>query len=617
MGGRRTIPVLVTFSSLLACTPLNSKNLDGAGGSTVSTGGRTVDGVGGVGAGGMSGTGTGGRGTGGAGTGGTGTGGSGTGGTGTGGTGTGGRGTGGSGIGGANGGAGGAGTLTVLSHLPADQATISDIGSVVSVTFSATVDATTLTTGTFTVFHDNQIVAGSINAQGATVKFTPMYPWSLATAYTVQLTAAITDVTGRPLTATTFGFSVREGAWTASRISSLATGAPRVALAPNGNGALVWSLDQNAGVGALPNIFASRYAPGGIWTSPVQISTGTNSPFHSRAQVAINDRAHVVAVWDYYDSTQASYFLTGPDWTAPSTWDLSSYVPQVALNANDQVYSVVWANHSTPIIDAQLAMLPDALGSNITSIPALGTTLGTSPQIALLGPQGAMVIWSQDAGGGRTDIWAKQFGTTSGSAQAQVISSQTAAASNPQIASDASGNAVVVWQQADPDWTNIWAARFTGTWGSPIIASDRTSSASAPVLAVDGLGRALAAWQQSIAGTTRIVSSSYVPGGTWSASAVVSDASGAASAPSLSLDAMGNGIAAWTEANVSITNVWVARYIDVKGWQPTLRKMISDATISATNADVAMDASGRAFVAFSASSATGSGDGSVWIGRFE
>ena len=72
---------------------------------------------------------------------------------------------------------------------------------------------------------------------------------------------------------------------------------------------------------------------------------------------------------------------------------------------------------------------------------------------------------------------------------------------NPQVAFDASGNAVVVWQQSDGTRYNIWSNRYTastGLWGTAaLIETDNAGDANNPQVAIDASGNALAVWSQS------------------------------------------------------------------------------------------------------------------------
>ena len=69
----------------------------------------------------------------------------------------------------------------------------------------------------------------------------------------------------------------------------------------------------------------------------------------------------------------------------------------------------------------------------------------------------------------------------------------------PQIAFDAAGNALAVWEQSDGIRFSIWSNRYTAGsgWGTPeLIEADDTGGAECPQIAFDAAGNALAVWRQ-------------------------------------------------------------------------------------------------------------------------
>jgi hypothetical protein len=89
----------------------------------------------------------------------------------------------------------------VVSTAPADGATGVSITAPVTVTFSESLSAATVTSSSFTVAAAGQTVQGvlALSDDDSTVHFTPSQPLPLATAVTVSLTNAITDRFGNAL----------------------------------------------------------------------------------------------------------------------------------------------------------------------------------------------------------------------------------------------------------------------------------------------------------------------------------------------------------------------------------------------------------------------------------
>jgi hypothetical protein len=108
-----------------------------------------------------------------------------------------------------------------------------------------------------------------------------------------------------------------------------------------------------------------------------------------------------------------------------------------------------------------------------------------------------------------SNIWANRYAAGAGWGTPVLIEANNAgAAGGATIAFDPSGNAFTVWQQSDGTRDNIWATRFTsGTgagsgWGTPFLLETNNANASSVNIALDASGNALAVWQQSDA--TRI-----------------------------------------------------------------------------------------------------------------
>lgn len=185
-----------------------------------------------------------------------------------------------------------------------------------------------------------------------------------------------------------------------------------------------------------------------------------------------------------------------------------------------------------------------------------------------------------------------------GELKADTISPAHRSGSQPQLASDGSGNVVAVWRDLDDKGESIRAA-FRPRYGSfeesetisvPAVASE------SPRVAMDVLGNAVAVWQASTTGRDSVVQAAVRPaGGSWSAPQALSDPGEPAFGASVSIQAG------------RLTAVWVAR----EQWRPVIqsasRTLLSPWTppttisgpIGASYAPtVAMDDKGGAVVAW-------------------
>jgi methionine-rich copper-binding protein CopC len=100
---------------------------------------------------------------------------------------------------------------TITSTDPSNSATGVAITKVVNVIFSKALNATTVTSSTFTLKQGSTTVAGNVTFSGSTASFTPSASFAYNTTYTGTLTTGIKDVAGNAL-ASNYTFSFTTGA---------------------------------------------------------------------------------------------------------------------------------------------------------------------------------------------------------------------------------------------------------------------------------------------------------------------------------------------------------------------------------------------------------------------
>lgn len=124
----------------------------------------------------------------------------------------------------------------------------------------------------------------------------------------------------------------------------------------------------------------------------------------------------------------------------------------------------------------------------------------------------------------------------------------------PNIAVDLVGNAVAVWQGDDSSNYIIQSASlpFKGKWTYPVTLSKTGYDAESPRVAVNASGNAVSIWRRFNGCNSVIQASKLSLGGSWSVTSDISNASGNAEYPSLSMDnsgKVGNAIAVWARHN--------------------------------------------------------------------
>jgi hypothetical protein len=135
----------------------------------------------------------------------------------------------------------------------------------------------------------------------------------------------------------------------------------------------------------------------------------------------------------------------------------------------------------------------------------------TAPQIAVDASGNALAVWeASGAGVSSATILASRFSAASGSWSApKPIEAINGGAQTAQIAFDRSGNALAIWLQDNAIWTNRYTAS-SDSWGVRTkIASDPAAAVQAPKLAVSSDGTALAVWSQSKSGRVNVGASRF------------------------------------------------------------------------------------------------------------
>ncbi|AHI30316.1 Ig-like domain-containing protein [Marinobacter similis] len=285
-------------------------------------------------------------------------------------------------------------------------------------------------------------------------------------------------------------------------------------------------------------------------------------------RVAINSDGHGIAVWQQFDGLRNKIWanrFNGIDWEDESK-EVSNAgnasAPQVALDSNGRALAVwqqfdnsrnaIWANRFN--------------GSEWEMAGSIhGDILGdaSAPKIAFKPDGQVLTAWIQ-SDGSQDDIWANRFdGSTWGTA----VSFETdnvggASASALQVVLHDAGWAFAVWQQSDGVRSSIWVNRLDGSaWGKPEqLGADIAGSAFAPQIALDAEGRALVVWQQSD-GLRSSIWANRFDGSAWGeAEPIEAGDARPASSPQIAFDADGRAIAVWQQPDGARDNIWARRF---------------------------------------------------------
>jgi predicted enzyme related to lactoylglutathione lyase len=335
---------------------------------------------------------------------------------------------------------------------------------------------------------------------------------------------------------------------------------------PEGNAVAVWRQSD----GTRFNIWSNRYTLGANWGTAVLIETEDDGDAEG-PQVAMDATGHATAVWHQSDGMRENIWSNR--YTASGAWGAAEEIEDNTGNA-------------------------------------------TEPQVAVDPGGNAVVVWQQ-SDGMRENIWSNRYTPSEGWSTQQPIETNNAGPARfPQVAVDASGNAVAVWQQSDGMRENIWFNSYTptGGWGVAGLIEADDGDATAPQVAMDPAGNVVAVWQQSDGSRENIWSNRYAVGDSWgTVERVDSRAQGSARNPQVAMDARGIAVAVWTQTDGGRDSIWSNRYIPGSRWG-TAERIVADDAGRARQPQVAADPEGNAVAVWLQSEGT---TDTIWSNRLE
>ena len=272
----------------------------------------------------------------------------------------------------------------------------------------------------------------------------------------------------------------------------------RIAVNAAGDAVAVWS---SVGLNGWTTLAAYR-PHGGAWQPAVPLDTptiGTTSP-----DVVIDGAGRVVAAWGETSGTlwqvYASSRATNGTWSKPvaiSGPDPGTIAPQLALEGNGDV-TAVWSRS----LDTTVKVIESATRS---------ASNGAWSRVGQLFPAGPDAL-------------------------------------APAVAVDKRGDGVIVFTSSSATGLSVAVSvrRPGKAWGRPVMLATTKSGALLPQVAVDARGGIVVVWQHSTGGFSRVQSRSLPAGSsTWTTPRTLSKAGADAVTPQVAVDADGDGAMAW------------------------------------------------------------------------
>ncbi len=342
-------------------------------------------------------------------------------------------------------------------------------------------------------------------------------------------------------------FDQISNAWgKAELVETISTGSaigPEISVDAAGNAVVIWTQSNGSG----SNIFANHYRiNNGTWATPEIISTPAFSA--SAPTVKVDSAGNGIAVWRQFDDVQNR-----------NRWDM-------------------WANRYTS---------STASWSTPTLIESDDTGDVDNPAVAIDSSGNAVAVWSQKIFAWNS-ILSNRFDTSTGKwgTATLVENNNTNNAKYPDVAMDATGNAMAVWEHWEdrPDKgfngpSRIASNRFNvgaGTWGTPVFVDADPRVGKFPDVSMDGAGNALAAWTQG----DDIMASRFDAGtGSWDTPVLIEASNvgpGEVDRVRIAVDTVGNAIAAWDQFDGTQFSIFANRFSVATGTWGTAELIETD-----------------------------------------
>ncbi|MDW7774233.1 MAG: hypothetical protein SCH71_15215 [Desulfobulbaceae bacterium] len=304
---------------------------------------------------------------------------------------------------------------------------------------------------------------------------------------------------------------------------------PQVATDNNDNAIIVWRQYDD---GNVFQIFRSEYR-NGAWTHPSGLSdnispNGQNA--YGRPQVAMDSNGNAIITWVQYDGSNWQIFKSeyrNGVWVHPGSLSdnispdgQNAFDPQAAMDDNgnaiitwqqndgstDQIFKSEYRNgtwtHPGNLDDY---INPDGEGA-------------WNPQVAMDDNSNAIITWEQEVGG-PDQIFKSEYRNGSWTHPASVddyINPDGGDATQPQLAMDDNGSAIITWEQNDGNFYQIFKSEYrNGVWTHPASITDSISPDGEgvywvnPQVAMDDNGSAIITWYQKDGNFYQIFKSEY------------------------------------------------------------------------------------------------------------
>lgn len=330
-------------------------------------------------------------------------------------------------------------------------------------------------------------------------------------------------------------------------------------------------------------LVATGAAHAGSWTltrsldGPIAVSSPPPPPL-----VAVNAQGHALFAWNVAGVVRAAERPKGAAWTP------SKPVPgggtgagPVALAIGDNgvaavAYTTTATRYDPQHLQVSLRLRGGSFGPAVEPVP--GAAAGDM-RLGVACDGTVTLVWVNATG-----VWASELPGLAGAgpcdgvpgpgpwSPARLLSNAQVGAALPELAHNAAGDALVVWQEGvmgNPSAIVAAQRAAGGAWEAPRTVSAPTALATwNPKPVLDAAGHAAVGYLDG----TRMVVVTRPAAGAWSAPTVVSG-NQAVYYPSLAMNGAGDLLAAWLalDPSTGVGSVWQASAPATRPWTPPAR----------------------------------------------
>jgi len=306
---------------------------------------------------------------------------------------------------------------------------------------------------------------------------------------------------------------------------------------------------------------------------------------------AITDLAGTALPADYNWSFTTREGVWGPPVLAESVPGSISDM-QIASDGNGNAMAV-WVRDDGTALSIGANRYVAGSGWEVEVLLEFDSAQALNPQVAMDASGNAIVVWRQTFNG-TYDIFARRYAAGSGWEKIELLESGAGGAREPQVVMGPNGDAIVLWTQTSGLISDIHIDYYVpGTgWGTESIFDTGSGDASGPQIVMDSNGNAVVVWNQYDTVGLGVYTNRYVAGSGWGTEEVIKVEAGVeAYYPQIAINNNGDAVAAWRQTNGAGLSVYASQYTSATGWSA---ETLIDTVVDSESPKVAIDSSGNA-----------------------